>query len=278
MKKLFILSTVICCISHSSSAQNTIPAYGNNAQAGNYANVNGIRMYYETYGEGKPLLLIHGNGDAIDSLRKQIIFFSQHFKVIVADSRGHGKSIDNGDSLTYNGMADDINVLLDQLHTDSAYIFGQSDGAIIGLIMAIRYPKKVKMLAAMAPNTRPDSAVIYPEAMTRMQNSFLRLTDSVKQGYKGKNARLKLLRLMMYHPHISPTQLASIQSPVLIMSGDRDIILLSHVIEIFRAIPKSQLCVMPGSTHFALRQNAAVFNETIQRFFSNPFEMPKSLL
>ena len=277
MKKLFILSTVICCISHSSSAQNTIPAYGNNAQAGNYANVNGIRMYYETYGEGKPLLLIHGNGDAIDSLRKQIIFFSQHFKVIVADSRGHGKSIDNGDSLTYDGIADDINVLLDQLHIDSAYIFGQSDGAIIGLIMAIRYPKKVKMLAAMAPNTRPDSAIIYPEAMIRMQNAFLRLTDSVKQGYKEKNARLKLLRLMLYHPHISPMQLASIQAPVLIMSGDRDIILLSHVIEIFRAIPKSQLCVLPGSTHFALRQNAAVFNETIQRFFSKPFEMPKSL-
>jgi pimeloyl-ACP methyl ester carboxylesterase len=82
---------------------------------------------------------------------------------------------------------------------------------------------------------------------------------------------------MQYHPHISKEELSSIKAPVLVMSGDRDVIRLSHIIEIFRAIPKSQLAVLPGSTHFALSQNATVFNDMLYRFFSQPFKMPNSL-
>ena len=81
---------------------------------------------------------------------------------------------------------------------------------------------------------------------------------------------------MQFHPHISLTELASIQAPVLIMCGDRDLVKLSHIDEIFRAIPRSNLCVLPGSTHAALRQNANLFNETIDRFFTKPFIMPNS--
>jgi len=277
MKKLFLLSTIISCTFYLALAQNSAPAYGNNPEAGKYAPVNGIRMYYEIYGEGKPLLLIHGNGGSVFSSREQIPFFSKYYKVIALESRGQGKTNDNSDSLTYDQMADDINAFLDFLKIDSAYIFGQSDGAILGLILAIRYPKKVKMLAAMAPNTRPDSAALYPTVITRHNNDAIRFADSVKLGYKEYIPKLKLVRLMQYHPHISTAELATIQAPVMIMSGDRDVITLSHIVEMFRAIPKSQLCVLPGSTHFALRQNAVVFNETIQRFFTKPFEMPKSL-
>lgn len=250
--------------------------YGNNPAAGNYAPVNGIKMYYEIYGEGKPLLLIHGNGGSVFSSREQIPFFSKHYKVIAVESRGQGKTNDNSDSLTYDQMADDINAFLDFRKIDSSYIFGQSDGAILGLILAIRYPKKVKMLAAMAPNTRPDSSALYPGIITRMDKDAIRFSDSVKLGYKEYIPKLKLVRLMQYHPHITAAELATIQAPVMIMSGDRDMIDISHIVEIFRAIPKSQLSVLPGSTHFALRQNATVFNETIQRFFNKPFEMPKS--
>jgi len=249
---------------------------GSNTKIGNYANVNGIKMYYETYGSGKPLLLIHGNGGSVRSMRDQISFFSNKYKVIAPDSRGHVKTMDTGDSLTYDIMAEDINALLQNLKIDSAYIFGYSDGGIIGLILAIKYPKKVKMLAAMAPNTRPDSAVLYPEPMTKMTQDMARLTDSVNKGLKDNIPKLKLIRLMLNHPHISNDELASIKAPVLLMSGDRDVIMLSHITEIFRAIPKSQLCVLPGSTHFAIRQNAKEFNEAIELFFTKPFEMPNS--
>ena len=250
--------------------------YGNNSEAGNYAPVNGIKMYYETYGEGKPLLLIHGNGGSVFSCREQIPFFSKHYKVIAVDSRGQGQTNDNADSLTYDLMADDIHAFLEYLKIDSVYIFGQSDGAIVGLILAIRYPKKVKMLAAMAPNTRPDSGALYPEIIEKMSRDVARLSDSVSKGYKEKISRLKLVRMMMYQPRISNQDLGKITAPVLLMSGDRDVIIPTHILEIYSALPKAQLCVLPGSTHFALRQNPTVFNETILRFFTKPFEMPKS--
>lgn len=276
MKQTAVL--IILFYANISLAQNPekkIP-YGNNPQAGYYANVNGIKMYYEIYGEGKPLLLIHGNGGSVYSSREQIPFFSKHYKVISVESRGQGKTNDNADSLTYDLMAADIHAFLEYLKIDSAYTFGQSDGAILGLILAIRYPKKVKMLAAMAPNTRPDFNALYPEIIKRMSGDIDRLSDSVSKGYKEKIPRLKLVRMMMYHPHISDQDLGRITAPVLLMSGDRDMITLTHIMEIFQALPKAQLCVFPGSTHFALRQNSEVFNETIQRFFSTPFQMPSS--
>ena len=249
---------------------------GSNTKTGNYATVNGIKMYYETYGSGKPLLLIHGNGGSVQSMRDQISFFAKNYKVIAADSRGQGKTIDTGDSLTYDMIADDLYALLIKLKIDSAYILGHSDGGIIGLRLAIKYPKKVKMLAAVAPNIRPDSAVLYPEVETDIKQTMVRLTHLVKQGYKDSISKLKLTLLMINHPHISTAELSTIQAPVLIMSGDRDAILLSHITEIFMAIPKSQLCVLPGSTHFALWQNTKVFNEAIELFFTKPFEMPNS--
>ncbi|MBK6381822.1 MAG: alpha/beta hydrolase, partial [Chitinophagaceae bacterium] len=113
-------------------------------------------------------------------------------------------------------MADDINSLLEQLNIDSAYVFGQSDGAIIGLIMAFRYPRKVKMLAAMAPNTRPDSAVFYPEAEIGQDRNIALTLDSIKMGNLKAVNKLKLLRLMQYHPHITKEQLSTIKAPVLV--------------------------------------------------------------
>src|SRR6201998_303410 len=95
--------------------------YGNNPSAGKYYNIRGIKMYCEIYGEGKPLLMIHGNGGSIKSFKNNIPFFAKKYKVIVADSRAQGKTIDTGDSLSFEMMADDEAALLDALHIDSAY-------------------------------------------------------------------------------------------------------------------------------------------------------------
>jgi len=250
--------------------------YGRNQEAGKYADVNGIKLYYEIYGKGEPLVLLHGNGASINAGREQIAFFSKNYKVIAVDSRGQGKSNDNSDSLTYDLMAADLNALLTHLKIDSAFIIGHSDGGIIGLITAIRYPKKVKMLAAMSPNIRPDSMVLYPKVAEESSKMLMVYEDSLKAGFKQIASKLKLLRLMQYHPHILETELAAIKAPVMMLCGDRDVIQLSHIIEIFRAIPKSNLCVLPGSTHFAPRKNPELYNETISSFFSRPFSMPDS--
>src|ERR1700739_990562 len=120
--------------------------YGNNPSAGKYYNIRGIKMYCEIYGEGKPLLMIHGNGGSIQAFENNIPYFSKKYKVIALDSRAQGKSIDNNDSLSFEMMADDEAALLDYLHIDSAYVIGWSDGAINALLLAMRHPEKVKKL------------------------------------------------------------------------------------------------------------------------------------
>src|SRR5450432_202399 len=129
-------------------AQNTPPDYGNNPKAGSFYNHDGVKIYYEIYGQGKPLVILHGNGGSIRSRANLIPEFVAHYEVIALDSRCHGKSDCPPGYLTYEQMASDLNVILDHLKIDSAYIWGHSDGAIVGLLMAINYPKKVKKLLA----------------------------------------------------------------------------------------------------------------------------------
>src|SRR3954471_8426995 len=106
-------------------SQNNID-YDNNAAAGKYFNIRGFKMYCEIYGSGKPLLMIHGNGGTINSMKYTIPYFAQHYKVIATDSRSHGRSEDTSDSLSFEMMADDEAALLDSMHIDSAYVLGWS--------------------------------------------------------------------------------------------------------------------------------------------------------
>ena len=126
--------------------------YGRNEKAGHYVHTRGINMYYETYGNGAPLLIIHGNGGSINNFLYQIPYFSKEYRVILADSRAQGKTTDTGDSLSYEMMTDDLNALLDSLQVDSCYVIGWSDGGINGLLLAIRHPDKVKKLAVPGAN------------------------------------------------------------------------------------------------------------------------------
>ncbi|MDW3211243.1 MAG: alpha/beta hydrolase [Reichenbachiella sp.] len=253
---LFLLLSVA-----SVQCQNSIPPYGNNPEAGKYAEVNGIKIYYEIYGEGEPLLLIHGNGGSIKSSTPKIEYYKRKYQVIVMDSRAHGKTQDIGDSLTYEQMTADINAVLDRLSIDSCYIWGQSDGGIIGLKLAIDYPDKVKKLAVFGANLRPEPGVVYDEIEDWLNQSIANATDEYK---------LRLLLLMKYQPQIPISDLSKIKAPVLVMTGDRDVIRLEHSIEVFSNIKKSNLFVMPGATHFGSYEKPELFFQVLDDFFTKP--------
>src|SRR3978361_14290 len=136
--------------------------YGRNPAVGKYADIRGFKMYYETYGKGEPLLIIHGNGGSINNFLYQIPYFAKNYQVIIADSRAQGKSADPADSLSYEMMTDDLNTLLDNLHLKSCYVIGWSDGGINGLLLAIRHPDKVKKLAVTGANLTPDTSAVDP--------------------------------------------------------------------------------------------------------------------
>ncbi|MET0945225.1 MAG: alpha/beta hydrolase [Flavobacterium sp.] len=270
MKKPFLLFAVLFLTFAELSAQTeaTIP-YGNNKEAGNFKQINGMQMYYEIYGSGKPLVLLHGNGGSIKGHSKKIEYFKKYFQVIAIDSRGHGKSVDNSNKqLNYNQMANDVSVLLDSLKIKNANVWGQSDGGILGLLLAIHNPDKVSKLAAFGANLYPGKKAVYPE-IDKLVMDTLKAT---------KDPRTKnLYTLLAYQPDIKDKDLQKIKCPVLIMSGDRDAITLEHSIEIFSNIENSNFFVMPGATHFGSYEKPELFNLVVLSFFNEPFKKTSTI-
>ena len=244
---------------------NDIINYGDNKKVGKFANVNGIKMYYEIYGEGAPLLVLHGNGGSVASASAFYEELSKKYKVIGVDNRAQGKSTETNEPLNYDMMASDINALLEQIHVDSAFIWGQSDGAILGLILAMDYPKKVKRVIAYGVNTAPDSSAIYGWAVTAVNKTIATSKDAKE---------VKLNTMMRDYPNIPYEKLHTISAPCLIMGGDRDVIRPEHLVKIFQNIPNSQLCIMPGSTHGGAWENHDAFLTILNNFFTKPFRMP----
>jgi pimeloyl-ACP methyl ester carboxylesterase len=250
--------------------------YGENPVAGHFAVVNGIRMYYEIYGGGPPLLLIHGNGGSIWGMRCQIAHFSHSYRVIAADNRAHGKSDDGRGPLRYEQMADDLASLLTEIKVDSADIIGQSDGAILALLLAIHHPRIVKKIVANAPNLRPDETAIAAWAFPLMQKALDEANAMIEKGDRSRNwSRIKRWNeLMLNEPHISLDELRRIQVPILISGADDDIIRTEHLFEIYRNLPRTQLAIMPGATHDLHQHQYEPFNAIAERFLKTPFARP----
>ncbi len=268
MQKFYFLLVCISC-SHSLFSQHKID-YGNNKVAGEYYDVRGIKMYAETYGSGKPLLMIHGNGGSISSMASIIPFFSKQYKVIVTDSRAHGKSTDAKDSLSFEMMADDEAALLDAMHLDSAYVIGWSDGGIVALVLAMRHPGKVIKLASTGANLWADSTALLPSLRREDQQKYEADHARVFTNAKEKND-WKIFMLDWLQPNIPLTALSGISCPALIISGDHDVIMLEHTVQIFRNIPHAYLWVLPNSGHATLNEHTLEFNKEVAKFFTNPF-------
>lgn len=270
MKKSILLFAILLLTFAKISAQAEIKTpYGNNPEAGHYKEINGFKMYYEIYGTGEPLVLLHGNGGSIKGHTRRIEYFKQKFQVIAIDSRGHGKSIDDSNKqLNYVQMADDVSVLLDSLKIKNANIWGQSDGGILGLLLAINHPDKTAKVAAFGANIFPGKKAIFNE-IDQMVMDTLKATKDPHT----KN----LYTLLAYQPNISEKDLQKIKCPVLIMSGDRDVIRLEHSIKIFNNIENSNFFVMPGATHFGAYEKPELFNLVLMSFFSEPFKKTSSV-
>ncbi|WP_259068269.1 alpha/beta fold hydrolase [Mucilaginibacter sp. X4EP1] len=243
--------------------------YGRNPAVGKYADIRGFKMYYETYGKGEPLLIIHGNGGSIKNFLYQIPYFAKNYQVIIADSRAQGKSVDPTDSLSYEMMTDDLNALLDKLNLKQCYVIGWSDGGINGLLLAIRHPDKVKKLAITGANLWPDSTAIDPFVYKWAMGENERVKkEAVTPQTKNE---LKLLHLLSYEPHITVEQLHTITCPTLVIGGDHDAILPAHTMLIAQSIPNSYLWIIPNSGHSTPIFKKDQFNPIVADFFASPF-------
>ncbi len=263
--RIFLALTYLS-VAFNAKSQQSLP-YGDNPAVGKYFLSNGVNIYYEIYGKGKPLVLLHGNGGSIKSRGRLISGLAKKYKVIAIDNRCHGKSGCMKGDLDYDMMASDVFGLLEAIDVDSAFVWGHSDGGIIGLIMASLYPEKVDRLLCTGANIAPDTSAIQPE-LVEMMKMYPKVHDTLLQ---------KQIKLMVHHPNISTIQLASINAPVLLMAGDRDAIRNEHTVKIFNAIPNSQLCIVPGSTHYFYEEQPDLFTLHFNRFFEQPFTVPSTV-
>jgi pimeloyl-ACP methyl ester carboxylesterase len=250
-------------------ADSTSP-YGHNKAVGKYYDIRGFKMYAEMYGEGQPLLIIHGNGGSINNFIYQIPYFSKKYKVIIADSRAQGKSADPGDSLSYEMMADDYAALLDAMKVDSADVIGWSDGGINALLLAIRHPEKVKKLASTGANLVPDTTAVPKQIWDMVMPMSTGLKSKSNKTVQEKS-EYKLLRLLVEQPHIPLTDLHKISCPSLIIGGDHDVIKEEHTMLIYKNIPKAYLWILPNSGHSTPIVYKDDFNDVVDRFFSTPY-------
>jgi pimeloyl-ACP methyl ester carboxylesterase len=274
-KTFFIIAMVMSMVQMTAQKKEnkSVIDYGNNAKVGKYITTRGIKMYYETYGQGEPLLMIHGNGGSISAFKYQIGFFQKHYKVIVADSRAQGKTVDYGDMLNYEMMAEDMNALLDSLHIKAANVIGWSDGGINGLLLAIHHPEKVKKLVTSGANLIPDASVLDPQGVVFIEDAKKELM-AAKQDASIKNT-LKLINMMALEPHIPTTDLQKIKCPVFVIGGDADVIKPSHTVQIFENIPQANLWILPFSGHATMQRSKEEFNSKVFAFFQKPFQKAK---
>lgn len=238
-------------------------AYGANPQAGQLALINGIQLYYEIYGKGEPLLLLHGNSQNIAEYKKQIDFFRKKYKVIAVDTRGHGQSGTDTTRYTYQLFASDMNALLAHLKLKKVNVLGWSDGGNTGLVMAMQYPKKVKRLAIMGANIFINEESVLPMVLPEIEKQ-------IAYFQKDSSARaansVRLMRLLREEPNLRFTDLEAIRIPVLVMAGENDLIQEKHTRGIARHIKGSELVIFPKGTHNMPQENAPEFNRTVDEF------------
>ena len=252
--------------------------YGTNQKVGKYIEVNDIKVYYEVYGAGEPLLLLHGNSGSIANFVYQIPALSRHFKVVAVDSRGQGQSTDSQKEITYALMASDMSELIDKLNLGSVHVVGWSDGGNIGLELALAHRAKVKKLVAIGANYTHENWMAPPDSVV-MEANDPRMTKAIalmKEYKKGMDrlspvVKKKLNDLMENHPNLIKDQLKTITTPTLIVVGDRDAINMDQTVALFTCLPHSQLFIVPGATHLVPIERSELVNSEMIRFLSTPF-------
>ncbi|WP_165903719.1 alpha/beta fold hydrolase [Hymenobacter gummosus] len=239
--------------------------YGHNARAGHHISVNGVKLYYETYGQGAALLLLHGNGEDIRSFANQIEALAAHYQVIAVDTRGHGQSGDEKRAYTYDLFADDMRALLDTLRLPAAHVVGWSDGGNTGLSLATRYPTRVLSLTTMGANLYCNKTSV--EAKTLREVRLIHAAGLVLGPFKPHFRRARRLStLLLRYPQMRPEQLSAVQAPTLVLAGEKDVILESHTRLIASHISGAQLHIFPGLTHYAPQEDRTGFNEVLLAF------------
>ena len=241
--------------------------------ASGYAPVNGIKIWYATFGQGAPVILVHGGLSNSDYWGRQVPVLARHYRVIVMDSRGHGRSSRDARPFGYELMASDVLALMDYLKIPKAALVGWSDGAIIGLDIAIRHPERLTKLFAFAANSDPsgvkdiEKSPVFTAFIERARKEYEKLSPTPKD-YDAFVAQIT--KMWETQPHFSDAELAGIRVPTWIVDADHDeAIKRENTLYMADHIPDSGLLLLPETSHFAFIQDPALFNDAVLHFLAH---------
>jgi pimeloyl-ACP methyl ester carboxylesterase len=282
--KVFLAIAFYCLLALQSFSQVNKPT-----QTG-YAPVNGLKIYYEIYGEGKPLVLLHGAFNTINIAFGQLIpELSKNRKVIAVELQGHGRTADIDRPFSFESLADDVEALLKYLKIDSADIFGYSMGGVVAWQLAIRHPQLVrKLVIASAPykyeGWTPETRAILPTLTPQMfegspiKQEYDRLAPDPKHWSQFVN---KMKQFVTIPYDFTAEKIKAIKSPTLIITGDGDGVLPEHAVEMYRLrggkymvdfgpAPNTQLAIFPGTSHIFVMMHTDWLLSIIPPFLDAP--------
>lgn len=225
-----------------------------------------IQLYYTEQGTGEPLLLLHGNGEDCGYFVHQIEYFSNRYRVIAVDTRGHGRSPRGNAPFTIRQFAEDLYDFLNEHEIEQANILGFSDGGNIALTFALKYPKYVKRLILNGANLDPKgvkAGIQIPIAAGyKIASCFAKKSPDAR-----KNA--EMLGLMVNEPNIRPEELKGLHVKTLVIAGTKDMIKEKHTRSIYENLPDVRLVLIEGD-HFIANKKPQEFNQAVEQFLTMP--------
>ena len=242
------------------------------ANGGRYAARNSVQIYFETYGSGEPVLVLHGGLGCLERMHHQIRALAEKYLVIAVDTRGHGRSSGAEEPFSYALLADDMLAVLDTLKIARVSIVGWSDGGIMALDLAMRYPDRVRKLVAIGANYDVDGVVVKPAPHPEVPPSRGVCARVSRDPHHWPVLYQKVTDMWRTQPHYSIEDLGKIKSPTLIMAGEFDVISRSHTHQLAKAIPQSQEIIIEAGAHSVSDQNASAINSYILNFLRDNVE------
>jgi pimeloyl-ACP methyl ester carboxylesterase len=242
---------------------------------GAYAQIGEVNTWYDVQGAGDSLVLFHGGLSTNDTWAAQLPDFAARFRVVAPERRGHGHTADREGPLSYDLMAQDMIGFLETVVGGPAHIVGWSDGGIIGLIVAMDRPDLVRKLIVISANFDTSGGV--PGALEEILSMTADSDDLAmfRAAYEAATpdgpehwpvAFAKFQALVSTQPNIAVAELGRISAPTLVLAGDDDMISLEHTIALYRAIPKSELALVPGASHALMMEKPDLVNRLIIDF------------
>jgi pimeloyl-ACP methyl ester carboxylesterase len=244
---------------------------------GQYVDIGGLRTWFDTAGEGDPIVLLHGGLCTNDSWAAQMPVLAEQFHVFAPERRAHGHTPDVDGPMTYRDMAMDTIGFLESVVKQPAHVLGWSDGGVVGLLVAIARSDLVRKLVAISANTNPHAGVPGADEMfgagpddpslEMLRAPYAAGSPDGPEHWPVVFAKFK--EMITSQPDITPDELSRIAAPTLVVSGDDDMVMLEHTVELYRAIPGSELAIVPGTSHALIYEKPELVNRIVLDFLRN---------